>query len=89
MPFIVVWTATIDETVTDPNTDPPTVLTVRANSKRCGIWLEQIAYAEERTISSGEVYVFATTTNNTSIYIWEQTLDSLVIASKPEEHNAS
>jgi hypothetical protein len=60
------------------------VLTVRANSKRCGIWLEQIAYAEERAITSGEVYVFATLTNNTSIYIFEQTLDSLVVLSKPE-----
>jgi hypothetical protein len=85
MPFLVVWTATIDETVTDASTDPPAVLTVRAKSKRCGIWLEQIAYAEERTISSGEVYVFATMTNNTSIYIFEQTLDSLRELSQPED----
>jgi hypothetical protein len=75
MPYVVVWTADIDQA--DENSPA-----IRVNSRRCGIWLEQVAYAEERAITSGEVYVFATMTNDTTLYIFEQTLDSLRELSK-------
>jgi hypothetical protein len=92
MHLIVVWTADIDEVpVLNPDGTPqtnddgtPKVTTVRINSKRCAIDLENISYAEERSISSGEVYVYAIMATGYVVYLFEVTLDSLRELSKQQ-----
>jgi hypothetical protein len=77
LPFIVVWTASVDK-------DDATGVTTRGgDNKRYGLHTEQIMGAEEDTLTSGEVYVIAYTPTYT-LNIFEQTLDSLRELDKAE-----
>jgi hypothetical protein len=79
MPLICVWTADCQS----PDDASPTV---RANSQRCLVHTDAIVYATEATVGlTGEVYVVAYLSNNTVVNIFEQTLDTLVVLSQPED----
>lgn len=77
MPLICVWTADCQS----PDDIAPAV---RANSQRCLVHTDLISYAIEQTLASTEVYVTAYLTNGTVVNIFEQTLDSILLLSKPE-----
>lgn len=77
MPLLCVWNADI---LSPDDVAPP----VRVNNRRCLIHTDQISFATEETLASGEVYVIAQMANQTTINIFEQTLDSILAQSKGE-----
>jgi hypothetical protein len=78
MPLIVVWTG-------DVVADDTTQATSANERTRCAVHTDHIAYATEKSLTSGEVYVEASVALPGAGYvlnIFEQTLDSLRLADR-------
>jgi hypothetical protein len=73
MPLICVWNSGI----ISPDEDPTALVRDGATNKRVLVHTDHLVYAEERTLTSGEVYVYAEMSNGEVLYIFEQTLDSI------------